>query len=148
MENYSPEKHGIVTAIRIFYEKDRQPMAELTFCFGGTDIIEWTNVNQREKYSKGINGYTFFFDERQKNTFESFKKIKEDEMKAVHFYSMTTNSFEGQGYHMPDFKTFENYALNHMEAIKIADNKYHLPFRDSYICLEDVNFRQETYNQM
>ena len=74
MENYIPEKHGIVTAIRLFYENDRQPMAELAFCFGGTDIIEWTNISQREKYSKGINGYTFFFDERKKNTFESFKK--------------------------------------------------------------------------
>ena len=74
MENYTPEKHGIVTAIRLFYENDRQPMAELAFCFGGTDIIEWTNISQREKYSKGINGYTFFFDERQGNDFESVKR--------------------------------------------------------------------------
>ena len=74
MKDYSPEKHGIVTAIRLFYEKDRQSMAELVFCFGGTDIIEWTNISQREKYSKGINGYTFFFDERQIGNFESFKK--------------------------------------------------------------------------
>jgi len=74
MENYTPEKHGIVTAIRIFYEKDRQPMAELAFCFGGTDIIEWTKSFIKEKYIKGINGYTFFFDERQTGNFESFKK--------------------------------------------------------------------------
>jgi hypothetical protein len=64
--------------------------------------------------------------------------------KAVHFYSMNDNSYQGEGYYMPDAKTFEDYALNHMKATKIADNKYSLPFRESYICLEDITFRQKT----
>jgi len=72
--NYEPTKHGAVTAIKIYYKEDRTPMADLAFCFGGKTTIEWTNVEQRNAYKKGINGYTFIFDERVKNDFDSFVK--------------------------------------------------------------------------
>ena len=72
--SYDPTKNGAVTAIRIFYGEDRTPMAELAFAFGGTATIEWTNVEMRKKYIEGINGYTFFFDERDKASFLSFVK--------------------------------------------------------------------------
>jgi len=60
---------------------------------------------------------------------------------AVHFYSMENNSYLGEGYYMPDFKTFENYALSHMKAQKIKDNKYLLEDCERYICLEMANVR-------
>jgi len=68
-------------------------------------------------------------------------------MLAVHFYSMN-DKYCGEGYLMPDVATFEDYALNHMEATKIGDNKYKLPVRSEYdpkryICLEEQNFRKK-----
>lgn len=66
---YDPSKQGSITAIRIFYDDARNSMAELVFAFGGTEIIEWTNVRQREVYEIGINGYTFVFDERPNMVF-------------------------------------------------------------------------------
>ncbi len=75
-KTYEPSKDGAITAIRIFYENDRTSMAELAFAFGGTVVIEWTNVDQRNTYKKGINGYTFVFDEREKGDFNSFVKQK------------------------------------------------------------------------
>lgn len=63
---YDPIIHGAVEAIRIFYSENAtmDVLAELRFCFGGTTIIEWTNPDEREKFSDGINGYTLFLDER------------------------------------------------------------------------------------
>ena len=68
-ENYNPTKHGIITAVRIFYDEssERNSMAELAFAFGGTHVIEWTNCTQREIFSKGFNGYTLLYDTRVNN---------------------------------------------------------------------------------
>lgn len=71
---YNSTINGAVNAIRIFYGENQTPMAELAFAFGGTATIEWTNVEMRKKYIEGINGYTFFFDERDKASFLSFVK--------------------------------------------------------------------------
>lgn len=70
---YNPMKHGVVTAIKIYYADDNStPMADLAFSFGGKETIQWTNVVQKEEYAKGINGYTFIFDERINGDFQSF----------------------------------------------------------------------------
>lgn len=76
MENYNPIKNGAIQAIRIFYSNNtlRTPMAELVFAFGGTTIIHWNRVDEREKYIKGINGYTLIYDEREKAPFKDFIK--------------------------------------------------------------------------
>jgi len=78
MENlkYIPSKDGAVTAIRIYYENDRTSMAELAFAFGGTATIEWTNVDERNIYLSGMNGYTFVFDEREKGDFQCFVRVR------------------------------------------------------------------------
>ena len=83
--SYDPARDGAVVAVRIYYGGDVcfTPMAELAFAFGGTVTFEWTNVNLREYYSKGINGYTFIFDERLNRNgvtlqFSDFVKRKED----------------------------------------------------------------------
>ena len=65
-----------------------------------------------------------------------------DECKmAVHFYSLENNNYLGEGFYMPDFKTFEDYALNHMKAQKLKHNKYLLDDGERYICLEMANVR-------
>lgn len=77
MKNYNQEKDGAVVAIRIC--GDISPKAILAFAFGGSAEIEWTNVDERSKYESGINGYTFYFDERTKDYgmgFEQFIKEK------------------------------------------------------------------------
>jgi hypothetical protein len=60
---------------------------------------------------------------------------------AVNFYSMD-GIFEGQGYYMPDEATFVNYAVNELGAVKIGDNKYKHPRRDSYISLEESKYTE------
>ena len=62
-DNHKP----YVYAVRLYLEDGYKPMAELAFGEGGrpngkTEIIEWTNITEREKYC--INGYTFVWDER------------------------------------------------------------------------------------
>jgi hypothetical protein len=76
--SYEPSKNGVITAIRIYYLNDRTPMAQLVFAFGGTVTIEWTNPEQRNIFKDGINGYTLFFDEREKADFESFIKLYDE----------------------------------------------------------------------
>lgn len=69
---YTPETHGVVTAIRIFLVNGHKPYANLAFAFGGTTLIEWACVAEREKYAKGINGYTLMIDDRVKYRFEQY----------------------------------------------------------------------------
>ena len=72
MESYNPREYGAVVAIRIFYDYDNfgyTPMAELAFAFGGTEIIPWDEPAERERFSAGINGYTYIYDERPKRQF-------------------------------------------------------------------------------
>ena len=75
--DYDPAKHGSVTAIRIFFEDSctRNPMAELAFTFGGTCVIEWVNVTLRERFKKGINGYTLMYDTRITDNEEVIKEL-------------------------------------------------------------------------
>lgn len=74
---YNPLKDGVVVAIRIYGTKS--PRAVLAFAFGGIADIEWDVVSERVKYEKGINAYTYVFDERPSKigrTFESFIREK------------------------------------------------------------------------
>ena len=72
MFKYEPMKDGAVVAIRIYFEGDRNPMAQLAFTFGGTATINWVNVEQRKVYESGINGYTLIYDERPKKFFQEW----------------------------------------------------------------------------
>ena len=72
--NYSPEKDGVVTAIRIFFQNDRRPMAELAFAYGGTVTIDWSCSAERKQFESGINGYTLIYDERPKADFSTWVK--------------------------------------------------------------------------
>lgn len=74
---YNVNEQGVITAIRIFYKEDGvTPMAELVFALGGSVTIEWTNAKIRKEYEKGINGYTFFFDERIEIESNSLSRYK------------------------------------------------------------------------
>jgi hypothetical protein len=74
MTTYDPKRDGGVIAIRIYEEEGNEthPQADLVFAFGGTRTITWTNMEERESFHEGINGYTVFFDEREHPTFEDF----------------------------------------------------------------------------
>lgn len=71
---YDPEKHGIVTAIRIYeeYPNSQNVKADLALYFGGLVTIDWLNPEHRERYKKGINGYTYIYDERLRPYFDEF----------------------------------------------------------------------------
>lgn len=71
---YEPYIDGVVMAIRIYYSTTGEIMADLVFSYGGKETIEWTNVAQREHFNSGINGYTLYYDEREKVNFSSFAK--------------------------------------------------------------------------
>ena len=73
--DYTPEKYGIVIAIKIFDREKCWPYATLAFAFGGTVTIDWTNVKEHEKYLRGINACTLFIDERVKNKFEDYVRV-------------------------------------------------------------------------
>lgn len=69
---YDVRKQGAVVAIRIYFEGDRNPMADLILAFGEKVTINWVNPVQREEYASGINGYTLIYDERNKRPFEDW----------------------------------------------------------------------------
>jgi len=72
---YDVNKQGPITAIRITEEGSSLPQAVLVFAHGGSVTITWTNIEQREKYAEGINGYTLIYDERtNKIPFDSLLK--------------------------------------------------------------------------
>lgn len=70
--NYDVKRDGAVVAIRIYFEGDRNPMADLALAFGKKVTIDWVNPTQREEYAPGINGYTLIYDERDKRSFEDW----------------------------------------------------------------------------
>ncbi len=72
---YDPMKHGAVVAIRIYYEGDRSPMAEIITAFGYSKTIAWTHVDSKKEFECGINGYTLFYDEREKCKFEDWNNF-------------------------------------------------------------------------
>lgn len=76
--DYTPEKYGIVEAIRIFYGKACWPYATLAFAFGGTVTIDWANVEERNKYMHGINAYTLIIDDRVKKNFKNYVRVRDN----------------------------------------------------------------------
>ena len=77
IHDYTPERDGAITAIRIYLRNGYQPMAILLPAFGGSYHIHWDSVDEREPFLKGINAYTVFYDERTKMTdFKSFWREK------------------------------------------------------------------------
>ena len=71
---YDVSRDGVITAVRIYYKNGPTPYAGLAFSHGGFVTIQWTNVEQRMEYMSGINGYTLFYDEREKAGFDTFIK--------------------------------------------------------------------------
>ena len=70
---YNQYQDGSVKAIRIYYaDNGISPMADLILAFTGKITIQWDNIEQREIYSKGINSYTLYYDDREKVDFKSF----------------------------------------------------------------------------
>lgn len=61
-----------VIAIRIYYKYDHIPMADLRMADGVVETIEWTNTKQRKPFEPFINGYTLFYDEREKRNWEEW----------------------------------------------------------------------------
>lgn len=74
--DYTPQKDGAIVAIRIYFEGDRQPTAELLPAFGGSYTIDWCCPDERKPFLPGINGYTFIYDERERVPFEKFRRPK------------------------------------------------------------------------
>lgn len=75
MNTYDPMKNGAIIAVRIYEDNSSLfPKAEFAFAFGGTETIDWANTEQRESYMKGVNAYTFVFDERKKREFKDYVK--------------------------------------------------------------------------
>lgn len=75
---YDPLIDGAVTAIRIANRDGHQPIATLTFAFGGSFSFEWDRLDLREFFSKGITAYTFFYDTRAMTSFKSWVKDSEE----------------------------------------------------------------------
>ena len=99
--------------------------------------MDFTEIDLYDGYDRE---YGYRYDDEQ----DVLKEMYGDEKKLkIRFYTLENNKLIGDGYYMPDFKTFEDYALNHMEAEKIGVNKYKLPHddyrMDRYICLEYEN---------
>lgn len=61
-----------VVAIRIYYADGHIPMADLRMADGVVETIEWTNTKQRKPFEPFINGYTLFYDEREKRNWEEW----------------------------------------------------------------------------
>lgn len=73
-KKYDVNSKGIITAVRIYNDdKGIMPMAELAFAYGEPVTICWADTEQRGFYMGAINGYTLFFDEREKVSFENFR---------------------------------------------------------------------------
>ena len=60
-----------VIAVRIYYGLNCTPMADLKMADGVIETIQWNNVKQRKEFEGRINGYTLFYDEREKVSFEN-----------------------------------------------------------------------------
>lgn len=71
LSNYDPGFNGFVEAIHIWLKDGYKPMADLAFISGGVKTIAWDNIEEREKYSFGINSYTIIYDDRARQPFQS-----------------------------------------------------------------------------
>lgn len=76
MKRYNVQRDGIVNAVRIYIDEHATPYADLILAFGGKRTIRWTDVEQRKEYAPGINGYTLFYDERNKRPFDEWNWSK------------------------------------------------------------------------
>ena len=66
-EAYDPNEHGMITHVHIYNQYTKEGFcvkAELTFSFGFFKTITWNDPNERKFYLTGIDGYTFFIDDR------------------------------------------------------------------------------------
>lgn len=61
-----------VIAVRIYYGLNNTPMADLRMSDGVVETIQWTSVKEREAFVPLINGYTLFYDERAKRTWNEW----------------------------------------------------------------------------
>lgn len=77
ISNYDPGFNDFVEAIHIWLKDGYKPMADLAFAFGGTETIEWDNVDARAKYQCGINAYTIMYDDRTNLPFEAHVRERE-----------------------------------------------------------------------
>lgn len=70
---YTPESCGVVLAVKIEGNKEKLPVATLSFAFGGTYKTTWCQ-STLDRFKKGINSYTLFFDERpeKEDCFEDY----------------------------------------------------------------------------
>lgn len=70
---YTPESCGIVLAVKIEGNKEKLPVATLSFAFGGTYKTTWCK-STLDRFKEGINWYTWFFDERptKEDCFEDY----------------------------------------------------------------------------
>lgn len=70
---YTPESCGIVLAVKIEGNKEKLPVATLSFAFGGTYKTTWC-PSTLDRFKKGISSYTLFFDERptKEDCFEDY----------------------------------------------------------------------------
>ncbi len=57
-------KHAI--AVRIYFDVNATPMADIRMNDGVVEHITWTDVRQRKQFQDAINGYTLIYDERPK----------------------------------------------------------------------------------
>lgn len=64
-----------VLAVRIYYKNGCMPMADLLMNDYVVEHIEWNNPKQRKEFLPYMNGYTLFYDERQK---KSWKEINDE----------------------------------------------------------------------
>jgi hypothetical protein len=65
---YDPAVHGAVVAIRLYLNNQCTPMADMKMAFGKECTIQWNDIDERAEYEKGITGYTLFYDERPKRS--------------------------------------------------------------------------------
>ena len=61
-----------VVAIRIYLGLNCTPMADLRMADGVIETIQWNNIKQRKNFENLISGYTLFYDERPKRSWEEW----------------------------------------------------------------------------
>ena len=76
--NYTPERDGVVIAIRLFCEEGKTtPLAEICTAFGKRKVVRWDSREVRAAYGKGITSSTLYFDERPQMEFADLVRLNE-----------------------------------------------------------------------
>lgn len=60
--NNNSDNKPLALSVRIYEGKNRMPMAEVKTTSGSSVTIDWTNIDERNRFY--YNGYTLFLDER------------------------------------------------------------------------------------